>query len=340
VVGWQGHARPRILDPIRHAGICRSGRRRPRLQQAAVVPLFTEFERWLPRGWIVLARRRAMVFGGTSPAVRRLLVTELVLPISREQVLAVVESLIPGVPARLVRSALKPRAPELVGSRPASLFGARIPELVGSRPASLFGARIPELVGARIPELVGARIPELVGAWPAGLFGARIPQLIAAGTTESIRTRGGDLIRARTRVLIATPVRVRPRVVALRTAVMIQANFRARVRRHIPVAVGTPSAVPIRGRTTAPVRRRTAVPIRGRTTVPARRRTTVPARRRAAAPLQGRTAVPALGRTAAPLHGRTAILFGGAAAVLVGGRMPKLIEPVIGAVSAVRPGHP
>jgi hypothetical protein len=81
-----------------HAGVCTAGRQRPCLGRASPVSLATEFGRWLPCGPMVLARFRTTVFRQRGPVMGRLLVTKLVLPIGREQVLPVVEALLAEVP--------------------------------------------------------------------------------------------------------------------------------------------------------------------------------------------------------------------------------------------------
>lgn len=196
------------LAALGHAWIYRSGRRRPSLRQAALVPIAPWCEWRRPRDRIILAWRRTMVFGRARPAIWRLLVTKLVVPIGREQVLAVVGALVPVLAARLVRSALGAVVPERIGSRRASLIAARIAELIGSRRANLIGSRvmwpagarvswltcarvpwltglgIPWLAGAGIPELAGTRILGLSGAWILGLSGAWPARLVTAGIPE------------------------------------------------------------------------------------------------------------------------------------------------------------
>ncbi len=211
------------LELLGPAWVCRTGRLRSSLGSAALVSLTTVFQRWLPCGRKVLARSRASVFGHRGPVVSRLLVTKLVLAVGREQVLTVIEALVPAVRTWVVRPALEAGCPELVCSRPALLFGARIPDLIGARTAELTGARIPDLISARIPELISARIPELTGARIPELTGARIPELISARTADLISARTADLTGARTADLISARTGARiPDLIGARTTDLIR----------------------------------------------------------------------------------------------------------------------
>jgi hypothetical protein len=87
------------LVPLGPAGICRSRRRRSCAGPAALIPLVAEFARWLPRDGILGPHRGTMVLGRAGPAMGRLLFTDLILPVGREQILAVVGALIPRMAA-------------------------------------------------------------------------------------------------------------------------------------------------------------------------------------------------------------------------------------------------
>jgi hypothetical protein len=182
----------------------RSGRRHSSFRHAALVPIAAWYDRRRPRDRILLARWRTKVFGRARPAMRRLLITKLVVAIGRKQVLAVVGALIPELAARLVRPALGAVIPELIGRQPARLIATGIAELIGSRRASHFGASIMWLTGARIMWLTGARIMWLTAARIPWLTGARIPWLARARIPELTGTRILELIGVRRAWLITT----------------------------------------------------------------------------------------------------------------------------------------
>jgi hypothetical protein len=189
----------------------------------------------------------------------RMLVAELVLPIGREQVLAVVGAWFPELPPWLVGSVGKPRVAELVCSRRPSLIAAGIPALTAAGIPARITTAIRDLIATGIPGLITAWIPERIAAGIPALIATGIPALIATGALERIRPgaleriRPGalELVRMRARVLIVALVG--PCAVDSRASVLVGASFHAVVREDIPVptgrhAVGVPGAtVAVRG---------------------------------------------------------------------------------------------